>query len=166
MNLPTPTFNSVRSKLIVCTLLAAALAALPISAAAGPPLRAHAARAISVSDTAHMQQVSGSTGATLVEEGRATGTLPGTVRARLTLANASLRAGFTIYLRNGTISGHGTARLNVGKGSFASFGGSLTISHGTGHYAHVSGSGGLYGTINRFSANRNTVVQFVGRLHL
>jgi hypothetical protein len=36
-----------------------------------------------------------------------------------------------------------------GRGTNASFGGGLSVSHGTGRYAHTHGSGGLYGTVNR-----------------
>jgi hypothetical protein len=125
---------------------------------------AHAARLLRVDDTARMTLTNPSgTGATLVEEGKAVGTLPGTVRTRLTVGSSTVTAGFTIYLSGGTISGHGTARLNPGKGEFASFGGSLVVSHGSGRYRHASGNGGLFGTINRNTDN--ATVQVVGNLH-
>jgi hypothetical protein len=86
------------------------------------------------------------------------------VRARLTVGTNVVTAGFTIYLHGGTISGHSSAKLNAGRGEYASFGGSLTVSHGSGHYARASGSGGLFGTINRNTDN--ATVQVVGNLHL
>ncbi len=125
---------------------------------------AHAARLLVIDDTAHMTITNpSSASATLVEEGRATGSLAGTVRARLTVGANSVTAGFTIYLNGGTISGHSTAHLNPGKGEYASFGGSLGVSHGSGRYAHASGGGALYGTINRNTDN--ATVQVVGNLH-
>jgi hypothetical protein len=137
-------------------------AAGPVSAHAAGSVRAHAAGVLTVNDTGRLRFV-GESGGDLAEEGPASGTLPGSVRARLTLGT-NVTLGFTIYLHNGTISGSGAAKLNPGKGAYASFNGSLRVSHGSGHYAHASGSGGLYGTINR--ENDNATVQVVGRLHI
>jgi len=76
-----------------------------------------------------------SANSTLIEEGKATGTLPRTVRAHLTVSTSTVRVSFTIILR----------------------GASITVSHGTGHYGHASGSGRLSGTIlptnAKFTAN-------------
>jgi hypothetical protein len=121
------------------------------------------ARTLSVNDTGRLHQVE-EEGSLLIEEGPASGSLPGNVRARLTLGT-TVTLGFTLYVHGGTISGHGSARLNPGKGEFASFSGTLSVTHGSGHYAHATGSGGLYGTIDRLN-NDNAVVQVVGRLHL
>ncbi len=131
--------------------------------ALGPLAALSAAHTLAVNDTAHLtlKNPSGS-GATLLEEGSALGSLPGTVRARLTVGAEVVTAGFTIYLRGGTISGHSSAKLNAGRGEFASFGGSLNVSHGSGRYAHASGNGGLFGTINRNTDN--ATVQVVGKL--
>jgi hypothetical protein len=180
-NMSTWKYRKPRPRRGVLAFAAAAICAclLPISLAAGsasaPEKRtaaqaqaatvlAHAARLLVVNDEAHMTLTNpSSASATLVEEGRATGTLPGTVRARLTVGANSVTAGFTIYLSGGTISGHSAAHLNPGKGEYASFGGSLVVSHGSGHYAHASGGGALYGTINRNTDN--ATVQVVGKLH-
>jgi hypothetical protein len=124
--------------------------------------RAHAAGVISVDDTGRLR-FTGESNGELIEEGPATGTLPGSVRARLTLGT-NVTLGFTIYLHGGSISGSGAAKLNPGKGVYASFNGTLNVSHGSGHYAHASGSGGLYGTIDR--ENDNATVQVVGHLHV
>ncbi len=176
--------RSQRSWTFTFGMAVACLCLLPISLAAGsvgtsqkvaaaaqkpraqaPAVLGHAARLLVVNDAAHMTLTNpSSASATLVEEGKATGTLPGTVRARLTVGADSVTAGFTIYLSGGTISGHSTAHLNPGKGEYASFGGSLGVSHGSGHYAHASGSGELYGTINRNTDN--ATVQVIGNLHL
>jgi hypothetical protein len=136
---------------------------LPAATAADALGRARAARVLSVNDAAHMHLIS-SGGNTLIEEGQATGSLPGRVRAHLSIGPSTVKSSFTIYLHGGSISGRGVARLNVGHGAYASFGGSLTVTHGSGRYAHVYGSGGLYGTINR--NNDNAVVQVVGNLHV
>lgn len=74
-----------------------------------------------------------------------------------------MKAGFTIYVRGGSITGSGNASLNAGKGEYASFGGTVTVSHGSGHYAHASGTGRLYGTLRR--GNEAATVQVVGQLH-
>jgi hypothetical protein len=123
---------------------------------------AKATKVLSINDTARLRFKS-ERGVQLLEEGPATGTLPGSVRARLTVGS-TVSVGFTIYVRGGTISGQGYAKLNPGRGAYASFSGSLKVSHGGGKYAHASGSGGLFGTLNR--ENDNATVQVVGRLHL
>jgi hypothetical protein len=117
---------------------------------------------LNVTDTGHLH-FTGESGSQLVEEGPASGTLPGSVRAQMTVGT-TVTVNFTIYLRNGTLTGRGTAKLNPGEGTYASFSGSLSVSHGSGHYAHASGHGGLYGTIDR--NNDNATVQVVGRLHV
>jgi hypothetical protein len=125
-------------------------------------VRARAAGVISVNDTGRLR-FTGESNGELIEEGPASGTLPGSVRARLTLGT-DVTLGFTIYLHGGSITGSGAAKLNPGKGVYASFNGTLNVSHGSGHYAHASGRGGLYGTIDR--ENDNATVQVVGRLHI
>jgi hypothetical protein len=139
----------------VTVLAAACLASAVVS-------QAHAASVLSVNDTGRLR-FTGESGSQLIEEGPATGTLPGSVRARL-VVGTTVSVGFTIYLHGGTISGQGYAKLNPGKGAYASFSGSLKVSHGSGHYAHASGNGGLFGTIDR--ENDNATVQVVGRLHV
>jgi hypothetical protein len=125
--------------------------------------RAATSGTLSVNDQAHLHVVR-ENGSAFVEEGPATGSLPGTVRTTLTIGLSTVRSGFTIYLHNGSITGHGTATLNAGRGEYSSFGGTLTVSHGSGHYAHASGTGRLYGTIRR--TDDNATVQVVGQLHL
>ena len=86
------------------------------------------------------------------------------MRAALQLSATTARVGFTIYLRGGTITGHATAKLNPGRGEYASFAGALAVGHGSSHYAHAHGSGRLSGTLNRNTDD--TVVQVVGQLHI
>jgi hypothetical protein len=119
-----------------------------------------AARSLNVTDEAHLRVIH-SSGELLEEEGPATGALPGTVRVRFRIG-ASVSGSFTIYPRSGgSLSGQGSARLRS-TGAYASFGGSISVNHGTGRYAHAHGRGGFYGTINRH--NDALVVQTTGRL--
>jgi hypothetical protein len=109
-------------------------------------LRAHTARALNVTDEAHLHLVR-TAGEVLEEEGPATGALPGKVHVRFTVST-SITGSFVLYTRGGSITGHGSARLRS-TGMYSSFGGTLTVSHGTGRYAHAHGRGGLYGVVNR-----------------
>jgi hypothetical protein len=117
-------------------------------------------RTLNVTDEAHLH-VTHSSGSLLQEEGNATGALPGTVRVSFRVAT-SVSGSFTIYPRGGgSISGAGSARLHS-NGSYASFGGSISVSHGTGRYAHAHGTGGFYGTVDR--RNNALLIQTTGRL--
>lgn len=121
---------------------------------------AGAARTLNVTDEAHLRIIHTS-GELLEEEGPATGALPGTVRVRFRIG-ATVSGTFTIYPRTGgSISGQGSAQLHS-TGTYASFGGSMTVNHGTGRYDHAHGRGGFYGTVNRH--NDALVVQTTGRL--
>jgi hypothetical protein len=122
--------------------------------------RAHSARALKASDSAHLRYVSAS-GSLLYETGSASGTLPGNMRAHVSIG-ATISGSFTIYARGGSISGHGAATPK-GSGVWESFAGSLTVTRGSGRYTRARGRARLYGTFNR-----NTyalVVQTVGTLY-
>jgi len=106
----------------------------------------HIARSLNVTDTAHLHYVRES-GSDLLEEGQATGGLPGQVQARFNVG-ATVYATFTISTRYGSISGKGSGKLR-GTGVYASFGGTMTVSSGTGRYSHARGHGGFYGVIDR-----------------
>jgi hypothetical protein len=146
--------------MFVATLLSLTVLAC-VAAADALSVRARAARTLNVADEAHLHLVN-TAGELLEEEGPATGALPGKVHVRFTVA-ASVTGTFVFYPRGGgSITGHGSARLHS-TGTYSSFGGTLPVSHGTGRYAHVHGSGGLYGTVNR-RANDALVVQTTGEL--
>jgi hypothetical protein len=142
-------------RLLYGTALIAGLATLIASgAASGSP-----GRAVSVNDTGKLHLLK-AFGAVMLEEGYATGTLPGQAKVRL-VVGSSVSATFTISPPGGTIYGSGRAALHS-SGRYASFGGSLTVSRGTGRYAHARGSGRLYGVIDR--RTHAVTVQTVGRL--
>lgn len=151
--------------MLAAALLTLVSLALSAAVALSAPARGQAARVISVSDTGHLHLANASSaGETLIEEGKATGTLPGSVRANLTIGASIVRVSFTLYLHGGTITGHGTANFNAGKGEYASFGGSISVNHGGGRYAHARGTGRVYGSINRNTDD--ATVQVIGQLHV
>lgn len=118
----------------------------PVTHAPAPLLDARFSRALSVNDTGRLHLLK-AFGSVLMEEGSASGTLPGLAKVRLTVGS-TVTASFTIHTRYGTIYGSGRAALHS-SGRYASFGGSLSVSHGTGRYAHAHGAGKLYGAIER-----------------
>ena len=129
------------------------------AALVGVPAVAATARTLNATDEAHLHLVN-AYGELLIEEGAASGALPGTVRVRFNVS-ANITGSFTINTHNGSISGHGSATLHS-TSTYASFAGTLTVTHGTGRYTHAHGTGGLYGTVNRHSDA--IVIQTTGRL--
>lgn len=107
---------------------------------------ARASHKLQAVDTAHLHYTR-SSGSLLLEEGIATGTLPGTMRARVRIGPKT-NGTFTIYCRDGTIRGRGSAKLH-GSGTYESFSGALVAEGGTGRYTHARGRAGLYGVFNR-----------------
>ena len=140
------------------------LAALLASGGYASPFqaRAHSARTLNVTDTAHVHLVSETESGELVEEGQAKGAFPGTVKVQLSIS-ATINATFTIRTHYGSLSGRGSGAIH-GTGREASFGGSMTVTRGTGRYAHAHGHGGFYGTIDRENTHYPAVVQTTGTL--
>jgi hypothetical protein len=120
---------------------------------------ARAARTVQATDTAHLHYVR-SSGSLLIEEGSATGTLPGKMRASMRIG-LTASGSFTIYGRGGTIRGRGSARMH-GSGTYESFAGTLVADGGSGRYAHARGRAGLYGIFDR--KNYALTVQTTGKL--
>jgi hypothetical protein len=136
---------------LMSTARSAALIALAVAGVLGIAnaygATARAARVISATDTAHLHEVK-SPGSRILEVGRATGTLPGTVKASISVG-ATVNATFTIYPQGGgSITGRGSGELK-GRPAEPSFGGKYVVTAGTGRYSHAHGTGGLYGTLNR-----------------
>jgi len=122
-----------------------------------------AAHALSVKDEGHLHMVSNS-GSSLVEEGPVSGTIPGRVRVNFNIG-PTVYASFTIYVHGGgSISGSGDGTLHS-TSAYSTFGGSLSVTRGTGRYAHAHGRGGLYGAINRRSSTYPMTVQTTGTLY-
>jgi hypothetical protein len=129
---------------------------------ANGPSAMYAARTLRATDTAHLHKVSVS-GSLLIEEGKATGTLPGKMRASV-IVSATISGTFTITIHGvGTIKGHGEATPH-GSGQYESFKGSIVVTGGTGRYAHAHGETKLYGTIDRESEGYPLVIQTTGTL--
>jgi hypothetical protein len=131
-------------------VLALALAAA-VQPSQAPAAHARAAASTSVKDEGKLHLVK-SSGSTLYDEGLAHGTLPGKAKIRFVYdGNPQVSAQITIYAHAGTIVAHGSARLSNPNSSAPSFKGTLTISSGSGRYAHARGSGKLYGVFYRRS---------------
>ncbi len=152
--------------------LASAVATLALLAAAqaidapalGAP-RAPAARAASVlnvRDEGRLRYLK-SSGSQLIDEGPATGTIPGRVRVRFTYnGSPNVSAQFTIYGAHGSLTGSASGRLSDPNSPTPSFRGSLSLTGGSGRYAHARGSGELFGVFHR--RGYGMIVQTIGRL--
>ncbi len=99
----------------------------------------------------------------LNEQGSASGTIRGTIYIHLNLSSPSrVTAEVNIYPSGGSLSGAGSASYRVA-GSYASFSGSLSITRGTGTYAHAHASGlSFTGKVQR--RNDAVTVQLSGSL--
>ncbi len=141
--------------------IAAAALGAPASAQPGGP-QAHAARVLHVRDEGRLHYVH-SSGEQIIDEGHATGSFPGWVKVRfLYNGEPTVSARFTIYGSGGTVSARGTARLSSPTSPSPSFHGSMTITGGSGRYAHIHGGGELYGVYYRRSYA--LTVQAIGKL--
>jgi hypothetical protein len=110
---------------------------------------ARAAKTLALSETASLRLTSHHN-FTLNERGSASGTIKGTIYIHLTLASTNrVSAEVNIYPSGGSLSGSASASYRVA-GPTASFSGSMTVTHGSGRYAHAHGSGlSFSGTIRR-----------------
>jgi hypothetical protein len=142
-----------------CAALVALGSAGTVDAAA--PSQARAARTLSVRDEGHLHLAGKPEGSLIVEEGAVSGTLPGTVKVRFDVG-ATVTAQFTIYARGGgSVSGHGSGALHS-TSLYSTFGGTLSVTSGTGRFKHAHGTGGLYGAIDR--KTDALTVQTIGKL--
>jgi hypothetical protein len=133
------------------------LASIILAAAATLGPAAAAARTISGADSAHLHLLHQDE-SLLFEEGKATGVLPGRMRAQLKIAQR-YSGTCTIYTNGGSITGHGVATPH-GSGRYQSFKGTLTITGGTGRFRGAHGQTGLYGTFDRITFS--IVIQTTG----
>jgi len=158
--------RSSRGTLLEAAALAAACVVLAPTTSAVALVRAAAARTLNITDTAELHKT-GESGADIIDQGKAKGNLPGNVRVAFNVGVA-VSASFSITTRDGSISGHGSGTLSEAKHKpghiniYASFGGTVKVTHGTGRYAHAHGIGGFYGVINR--QNYSVTLQTTGTL--
>jgi hypothetical protein len=144
---------------VIGVLIAATAPAVALAAVKA----ARAARVLSVRDEGHLH-FSKSSGSQIIDEGWMSGTLHGTTRVHFTYSGEpTVSARFTVYGSGWTMSGYASGRLNNPSSANPSFRGSLTLTGGSGRYAHAHGSGEMFGVFNRRSYG--LIVQAIGRLH-
>jgi len=147
--------------LIGTGILAAAMAAGASGSASGRPA-ARTARVLSVRDEGRLHFTK-SSGEVIIDEGRASGSFPGWIRARfLYNGEPTVTAHFTISGAGGSISARGSGRLSSPTSPSPSFHGTMSVTGGTGRYAHIHGGGELYGVYYRRSYA--LTVQAIGKL--
>jgi hypothetical protein len=147
---------------VTAALLSGALA-VPVSSSATGAIRAQSAATQTVKDEGNLRFVK-SSGSTLIDEGHATGTIPGNVRIHFTYnGNPNVSAQLTIYGAHGTLQVRATGRLSSPTNPNPSFSGSLTITGGSRRYSRAHGAGKLYGVFHR--RTYGMVVQTQGTLH-
>jgi hypothetical protein len=142
---------------------AVAAAVLGTSASAYRDTRsAHSARVLNVRDEGRLHYIK-SSGELVIDEGRATGSFPGWVKARFLYdGEPTARALVTITGSHGSINARGTARLSSLTSASPSFRGTMTITGGSGRYAHAGGRGAFFGVFYRRSYG--LTVQAIGKL--
>lgn len=123
---------------------------------------AHAAGVLDVHDEGHLRFIHAS-GSVIIDEGTVTGTFPGSARVRfLYNGEPDVSAQFTLSGHSGSVSARGTGTLSDPTNPSPSFKGHMTITGGTGRYAHIHGSGELFGVYYRRSYG--LTVQAIGKL--
>jgi hypothetical protein len=156
---PLPRSSVVRSLPLA---IVGAFAATSLCASSADAALARAARSVTVHDEAHLHLIR-SSGSLLIDEGAASGTLPGTVLLRFTYdGSPTVGARFTIRGAGWTIEARGQGKLSNPTSPNPSFSGSLTIASGSGRFAHAHGSGELYGVFHR--RGYGLTVQAIGKL--
>lgn len=138
---------------IVAPALAAGMASLDTAALAtsgfrGTHGKATAARSLTVKETAQLYQV-GRHGAQHEEQGQGAGTFPYPLTVTYTAGFTQATVSFVVHGKGGAMYGQGTPSYHV-EGATAYFNGSLSVTRGTGRYAHASATRLLLrGTLNR-----------------
>jgi hypothetical protein len=148
-----------RTLTLCCAVLAAFAAGAPTSTSFGAE-GARVARTLRAVDTAHLHRVHCSC-SEILEEGEAKGTLPGWLRAYVTVG-APIVVRFTISVHGGgTLFGEGSG-MPKGNPAEPSFAGTMRVTRGTGRYRYARGKGDFYGTLNR--STYAAVMQTTGTL--
>jgi len=147
--------------LIGAGILALAAASGASGSASGRPA-ARTARVLSVRDEGRLHFTK-SSGELIIDEGHASGSFPGWIRERfLYNGEPTVTARFTISGSGGSITARGSGRLSSPTSPSPSFHGTMTVTGGSGRYAHVHGGGELYGVYYRRSYA--LTVQAIGKL--
>ncbi len=133
-------------------VLAVATVSLVVGGAVGlaqPVGQAAKRKSHSFTETARLHLVK-KKGAILKEEGTATGTLPGTVKARFDTSDIThVTASVTFYpYSGGSLTFNATGHPDS-TGTVAKFSGFMAVRKGTGRYEKALGSGSFTGTVNR-----------------
>src|SRR5271165_299006 len=109
----------------MAALLCASAPALGNATSSPPPSRAHSAASVSVRDEGNLRFIR-SAGSTLIDEGHASGTIPGNVRIHfLYNGNPNVSSQITIYGTHGTIQVRASGRLSSPTNPNPSFSGTL-----------------------------------------
>jgi hypothetical protein len=111
--------------------------------------QAVAARTVALNESGRLHLTS-SHGLKLNEQGIASGTIKGSIYIHLNVSSTNrVTAEVSIYPNGGSLTGSGSANYHVA-GAVAEFAGTLSITRGTGHYAHAHATGLRFtGTIAR-----------------
>ena len=116
-----------------------------------PSPSARPARTVFLYENARLRLTHTDNESTLNERGTAYGTFSALLTAYLKVSAEHVNAIFTIYPHGGSITGRASASFKI-QGHTCYYGGTLTITHGTGPYRHASGKNlGISGTIDRIS---------------
>jgi hypothetical protein len=155
--------RSARSRAWAAIAVAAALCSIAVTVGSAAAIGARSATTLTVKDEGNLRFVK-SSGSTLIDEGHASGTIPGNVRIRFTYnGNPNVSAQITIYGAHGTLQVRASGRLSSPTNPNPSFSGTLTITGGSGRYSHARGTGKLYGVFHRRSYGM--IVQTQGTVH-
>jgi len=138
--------RGMRPARAMCSVLAGASSLIALVSWA-PLVRA--ASAVSLNERGQLHLTSRH-GFTLDEQGSASGSVNGPIYVHLKIVSTSrVIAEVNLYPHGGSISGQASANYRRGS-STASFAGTISITRGTGLYAHAHGSGlSFSGTIRR-----------------
>jgi hypothetical protein len=147
--------------LVAAALLGALYAAALASASPRPRARARTASTTSLNERAQLHKTS-SHELTLNEQGTATGTIKGTIYIHLKVESKRVTAEVNIYPSGGSLTGYASASYHVGTTN-ASFSGTMSVTRGTGRYAHARATGLHFtGSIRRI--DDYTTVEVSGKL--
>lgn len=142
--------------LVPLALIVGAIAGVAPSGAASGGARAVAAKtqSFNINSTLHLV---GHPGHVLNEQGTFGGTQSGTIAIRFTsVSSTSGEATFTAYPSGGSVSGRASTKGEV-VGANVYFSGNMTVTGGTGRWAHASSRGlGFSGVVDRRSFRATT----------